>query len=769
MSNRLVRVVNVSMAAVALLIVLAVYWYAIRPLPQTSGEITAPIGARALVKRDARGVPHIEAASWQDAIFLQGYVTAQDRLWQMDGLRRFSAGELAEVFGPAMLAEDERSRRLRMRAIAEADAQRLSSEDRTLLAEYARGVNWFIETHRGDYSLEFSIPGRAYEPRHWTITDSILVGLAMFRDLTDLSKFEFAKGGLMAEADPARVRLLFPAVAGGFVNVGSNAWVVSGAHTVDGKPMLANDPHLAYSIPGIWHLVHLKAPGLNVSGAAIPGVPGVITGHNEQIAWGVTNLEADVLDLYDEQMDEGTGRYLFRGRMEQAQLDRERIAVRGGKPVEVNIWVTRHGPVLSKERGHVYTARWSAADGFGFGFFDIDRAQNWPQFRKAVSSYWGPAQNFVYADRAGNIGYQVGGRVPIRRGFDGDVPLDGASGAFEWDGYIPLEQMPSEYNPASGIIATANQNPFPPDFAYRVDGNFADRYRVQQIRALISAKPKLTVDDMLAVQKDVYSAYDFFLAQQVLAALRRRSSKEHIVREAVQVLGRWNGQMDKDEAAPMITELLSREIGQELMFQLMQPAIMKAVREKLPATRAGKRTGRIRLEAFTVPWPVSPEVRPRPEVIESLLRHRPKGWVAKEDWDAWLMGAFTAALEAGRGEQGSPVSKWRWGKMLRWKIEHPVGRQLPFVNRFFNIGPMEMSGSGTTVKQTTAVIGPSERMVVDMGDLDKSVQNLMAGESGAMASAHYKDQWRAYYVGKSFSMQFEHVDAKQVLRVKPGK
>ncbi len=448
MLNRLVRVVNVSIAALALLIVLAVYWYAIRPLPKTSGEITAPIGAPAIVKRDARGVAHIEATSWQDAIFLQGYVTAQDRLWQMDGLRRYSAGELAEVFGPAMLPADERSRRMRIKAIAEADAQRLNAEDRTLLFEYARGVNWFIETHRGDYSLEFSLPGRAYDPRLWTVTDSILVGLAMFRDLTDLSKFEFAKGRLIAEADPARVRLLFPPVAGEFVSVGSNAWVVSGAHTADGKPMLANDPHLVYSIPGTWHLVHLKAPGLNVSGAAVPGVPGVITGHNEQIAWGVTNLEADVMDLYAEQMDEGTGRYLFRGRTEQAQLDRETIRVKGGKPVQVNIWVTRHGPALGTQGGKSFTARWSAADGFGFGLFDVDRAQNWKQFRKAVSSYWGPPQNFVYADRAGNIGYQVGGRVPVRRGFDGDVPLDGASGAFEWDGYIPFEQMPREYNPA---------------------------------------------------------------------------------------------------------------------------------------------------------------------------------------------------------------------------------------------------------------------------------------------------------------------------------
>jgi penicillin G amidase len=422
-------------------------------------------------------------------------------------------------------------------------------------------------------------------------------------------------------------------------------------------------------------------------------------------------------------------------------LDRQTIRVRNGKPVEVDVWVTRHGPVVGSENGKAYSMRWSAIDGFGFPFFDIDRAQNWPQFRTAVSRYWGPGQDFVYADRAGDVGYQAGGRVPIRRGFDGDVPLDGASGRYEWDGYIPFAAMPSEYNPASGIIATANQNPFPPDFAYHVNGNFADTYRVQQIRALLCAKRTLTVRDMLRVQKDVYSAYDHFLAHQVVALSERHGSKEQMAREAVIILRQWNGQMDKNQAAPMITELLSREIGSDLVKVLVS------------------RSGITNL----------PDIRPRPQVIERLLREWPGGWVAHDDWDQWFTARLASALESGRREQGSPVSKWRWGKMLRWKIEHPVGRQLPFVRRFFDIGPVEMSGSGTSVKQTTAVVGPSERMVVDLGDLDKSVQNLVAGESGFVASAHYKDQWPAYYAGTSFPMQFERVDAKQVLHVRPGK
>ncbi len=334
----------------------------------------------------------------------------------------------------------------------------------------------------------FHSPVTSYDPKPWTLADSVLIGLVMYRDLTDSSKFEFSKGTLMSMADPTKVRTLFPAVQGAYVSPGSNAWAVSGVHTADGKPMAANDPHLGYGIPGTWHLVHLKAPGLDVSGAALPGLPGVINGHNEQIAFGETNLQADVMDLYAEQMDERNGRYMFQGKLEQAQLDRQMIGVRGAKPEELDIWVTKHGPLLIHANGKAYTMRWSAAEGFGFPFFEIDRAQNWEQFRTALSTFWGPGQNFIYADKAGNIGYQAAGRVPIRRDFDGDVPLDGASGKFEWDGYIPFEQMPSVYNPPSGIVATANQDSFPPDFPYRVEGNFADKYRIQQIRALLSSQ-----------------------------------------------------------------------------------------------------------------------------------------------------------------------------------------------------------------------------------------------------------------------------------------
>jgi penicillin amidase len=431
--------------------------------------------------------------------------------------------------------------------------------------------------------------------------------------------------------------------------------------------------------------------------------------------------------------------------VEQAQLETELIGVRGAKPVAVQTWITRHGPVIAtEEHGVSYSLRWTGNEGLTFPFWDVNRAQNWQQFQAAVQTLWGPPLNFVYADRDGNIGYQASGKVPIRRNFDGEAPVDGASGQFEWDGYIPASQMPSLYNPPSGIVATANQNPFPPAFPVSVPGNYHDRYRINQIRARLNAKAKFDVVDMLALQKDVYGAYDHFLARQVLAAAGRSSSADDLlVREAVAVLRIWDGQMDKDHAAPMIAELLSNSLGLSLVRSNLRPS---------PNQSSSWR----------------PPLLPKPEVIETLLETRPRGWVPRDDWDGWLVRSLVDALNEGRRRQGSPVSKWSWGRLLQCNFQHPVGKQLPLVDRYFDIGPVEMSGAGTTVKQTTATLGPSERMVVDFGHLDRSVQNLTTGESGAVASAHYKDQWPAYYVGTSFPMQFHSVDAKETLHIRPG-
>ena len=267
--------------------------------------------------RDAQGTPHIAAGSLDDALFAQGYVTAQDRLWQMDSLRRLAAGELAEVVGTVALESDRESRGLRLRHLAEDAQGAMPAADRAAMAAYARGVNAFIETHRDKLPLEFTLLG--YQPRPWTVADCALIGFHMFRILTTTWRDEVIKRNMLARGDAAKVGFLFPSRTGSEIQPGSNAWAVAGRLTASGKPILANDMHLEYSVPGVWYMAHLKAPGFNVAGVSLPGTPGLIVGHNQRIAWGITNLQFDVQDLYVERMDDRTGRYLFRGQTEQAQ------------------------------------------------------------------------------------------------------------------------------------------------------------------------------------------------------------------------------------------------------------------------------------------------------------------------------------------------------------------------------------------------------------------------------------------------------------------
>jgi penicillin amidase len=735
----LLRAVNLSIAVLLGALLAAVYWFGWRSLPQTSGSFTAPITGPATITRDARGVPHIAAASWEDALFLQGYATAQDRMWQMDALRRLAGGDLAEIVGKQALDSDRDARRWRLTRIAEAQERQLTPGSRAILAAYARGVNYYLETQRGRLPTEFTLLN--YDPRPWRVRDSLLIALEMFQTLSTSWREEVNKLHMLQNGDAGKVNFLYPRRTGGEIQPGSNAWVISGAHSADGKPILANDPHLEWSVPGAWHLVHLRAPGLDVTGAALPGVPAIIIGHNRRIAWGVTNLQFDVQDLYLEQIDLRTGRYQFQGHAEQARLERDLIEVKGQRPVEIATWVTRHGPIFFTDGDKSYAMRWMAAEEgpFDFPFLDLNRAGNWDEFNAALARFAGPAQNFVYADVDSNIGYHATGHLPVRRNCAGDVPADGASGMCEWDGVIPYDQLPQVFNPPSGVIVTANQNPFPADYAWPVNGRFSARYRAQEIRARLTSRAAWTPGDMLSVQKDVYSALSDFLARQVVAAWDKHPGTNSRVADAVSVLRQWNGQMEKQTAAPLVERLTYNELRKALA-ERAAPGLSNASQSYETAFLA-------------------------PEVIEQLLRERPADWFP--DYDALLVNCLTAAVNEGQKSQGSRVSRWDYGQYMGLKIENPVLGQVPLIGKYFDVGPVPMSGSANTIKQTSRTLGPSLRVIVDFGDFERSLENITVGESGHVLSRHYKDQWSAYYGGTSFPMQFDRVDAFAVLSVQP--
>jgi penicillin amidase len=480
-------------------------------------------------------------------------------------------------------------------------------------------------------------------------------------------------------------------------------------------------------------MTHLTAPGLDVSGVALPGAPGIIVGHNRRISWGITNLHFDVQDLYIEKIDERSGRYLYDGRVEQARGERERILVKGQGPVELVTWVTRHGPIIAADGNERIALRWTASDGAAFQYpiLDINRAENWQQFTAALARFPGPGSNFVYADVDGNIGYHAAGRLPIRRGFAGDVPVDGSTAQFEWDGYIPFDELPSLFNPPSGLIASANQNPFPPGYPHSVNGNFAPTHRLSQAREMLDTRKGWRAEEMLAVQKDVYSGFDHFLAGQLVAAYERRNVRSPRLDGVVDVLRQWSGQMDKDLAAPFITTLA---------YQHLRTAIVE---------RAAPGKG------------LSYDFQMARAVAERLLRERPAKWFA--DFDELLLRVLADAVEEGRRMQGADTAKWQYGRTLRVRIDHPVTHQIPMIGRYFDIGPVPMSGSPSSVKQTTQRLAPSMRMTADLGDWERSLLNVTAGQSGHVLSSHYRDQWNDYYWGRSYPMQFGRVTAKSTL------
>jgi penicillin amidase len=728
------RALNILLVVVVAGAGFAVWWYGWRASPKTSGTLTAGVHSPVRIVRDARGAPHIFAGSLEDAFFAQGFVTAQDRLWQMDMLRRLAGGELSEIAGRGALETDTLARKMRLRHVADEQLRELPGEERALLAAYARGVNFYIENNRGRWGWEFLAMG--YEPRPWRLADSLLAELQMDRTLTNSWETEIQKFRMLLDGDPEKVEMLYPLRSGREAVAGSNAWAVSGRFTATGKPILANDPHLELTIPSPWYIIQLQAPGLNVAGVSLVGAPGVAAGHNEHIAWGVTSLQFDSQDLYMERIDTRNGRYEFKGEILEARRETEVIPVAGERPAGLINLVTRHGPLFTAEGRNQMALRWAAAEPgpCSYPLLALDRARNWAEFRAALSRYSGAGLNFVYADRDGHIGLQVAGRLPLRRSFQGDVPLEGWTGKDEWDGFIPFEKLPSYFDPPSGRIVSANQDPFPIDTDYTVSGYFAAPYRQLQIQALLAAGKAWTPDKMLAVQKDVYSPFSHFLARQAVAAVQKTKAGG-AAQEAASLLKNWNGQMEIGLAAPVVADLLYRQ-----------------VRRRLAESTAPKAASGYRL--WMAPW-----------AVERMLRERPAGWFP--NWDKMLADATADAYEEARRLLGRNSERWEWGDVNRLTIVHPVAARISWIAPYFNVGPLPMSGSGTTVKQVSGRLAPSMRFVADLADWDRSLLNLATGESGHFLSGHYKDQWKAWYVGESFPLEFTRLQGKGTLTLNP--
>ncbi len=756
-------------------------WRTRASLPILDGQILAPeLSARVEVLRDARGVPHIRAQSIDDALFAQGYVTAQDRLWQMDLSRRKAEGELSEVFGDRTLRLDIESRTLGLPRVAERALADLLPDERRHLESYTRGVNAFIEGHRDRLPLEFFMI--RYQPRPWREVDSMAVALNLATELsqtwtTDLMREHIAaKLGKelfsdvfpdhsaldvpVADVPPrasggARTRspeLLIHAFDSGdcrwsiadcrlsqskivdpqlsMAGAGSNNWVVNGSHTKTGKPLLANDPHIAHSIPSVWYMVHLKAPGLNVTGVSLPGLPLITIGHNEHIAWGMTNTAPDVQDLYVESFNfRDPKKYLHNGQWVDAEVRDESIKVRNQRDYHFTVMVTRHGPVISRDGDRDLALQWTllSPHAVHLPFLRINQASNWQEFTAALRDFNVPMQNCVYADVEGNIGYYAAGLVPIRRQGNGAVPVPGSTDDYDWTGFIPFNDLPYSLNPSSGMIATANGRIVPDNYPYFITAKWDAPFRTARIFQLLREGGLLTPSDMLRIQTDILSLEDVWLAKQLLAAAEKQPPTSPDAQFALGVLKGWDGEARADSAATLVLEVTRHAL------------LARILKSKLGDDLSGYR------------WPMSTVF------LQNVLEQNLTRWLPPSDNDFNM--TLMKSLDEGIRQIPSLVhsqnhAAWRWGDTIPLTFRHPLSGGLPFLGRWLDVGPFPQAGTGTTVKQTSPRLGPSMRMVVDFSDLDQSMQNITLGESGQFTSPYYRDQFSAWYEGKSFPMLF---------------
>lgn len=764
--------------------------------PARSTLAVAGLKAPVTVRRDARGIPYIEASSAHDLFFAQGFVTAGDRLWQMDLLRRSARGELAEIFGKDVLEQDVQMRTFGFGRLADGLVTRVSPRLREALTAYAEGVNASV-AGRGETGLpsEFAILG--YRPKPWLPSDSLVIGKLFALDLDMSWPGELAKASLMdlpgdllgdlfIEESPLDVVLLGAAktsnegagagkeAAGAttrgslapsppldthalrlskgpaaldrlraalrhgrdrlFGLAASNNWVIAGKRSATGKPLLANDPHLSPSAPSIWYMTHLTGPGFHAAGVTAPGVVGILIGHNDRIAWGVTNLMGDVQDLYAERFD-AAGKVATPAGSRDAEIRKERILVRAATPgaaaevSEHETTSTRHGPIVADMGSTRYALRWTALDPDACevcAFFDIDGAADWKQFQAAVARHSGPPLNFVYADTSNHIGWIGAGRIPVRASGDGTVPADGATDAGAWSGYVPSAEMPRLFDPRDGLIVTANNRVVGTGYKHTITHAWVVPYRARRIQDLLAARPRIAVEDCQAVQGDTVSLADAGFAREMAAMAQAK----------IQGAQRPAGSPEPDADWSAIADTLAGWDGRAHEDSRVMP-LVAAARTLFVTKILDAALGPERGRAYG--WPN------RDTLIDKIAHDRPARWLPKEyaSYDDLFLACWREGRAALAKKAGDDAAQLTWGKVADPVVfAHPLAG-IPDAGAPFQIEPIPATtgGSGETVNAGPAV---SMRFIADCADWDRTRQGIALGESGDPASPHWKDQLDAW-------------------------
>jgi len=766
--GRTARYLVLGLALAAALGGAVVYSLLRRSVPASKGSVRLEgLDSPVEVFRDRWGVPHIYAGSVRDVMFAQGYVHAQDRLWHMELARRAASGSLAEVFGPVALDADRLLRRVGLRRAAEAELAQFAEAMRENVEAYAAGVNAFIEGNRNRLPPEFLI--LRFRPQPWMPVDGLTIGKFVGWSLSGNWDTEIVRAWIVERLGPEEAARMEPGYPVGAPLIvppgaecrglgaplleelrkvqelvgagggGSNNWVVDGHKSVTGKPLLANDPHLPLQMPSIWYEVHLNGGGANVIGASIPGIPGVIIGHNDRIAWGVTNTMTDGDDLFVERINPDDPRqYAYGGKWVDGDLVREEIRVRGRRePVVEEVLVTRHGPIIGPsipgERRALALRTVVAEPGqHAQSILLLNSAGNWEEFREALRQWPAPAQNFVYADVEGNIGYQMAGLVPLRAKGQGLVPSPGWTGEYEWKGFVPFDELPSVLNPPTHYVATANNKIVDDDYAYFLGAEYLDGYRIQRIVELLEAREKHSLEDFRSIQGDIYSIPGRELAQHLLGL----QSADQDARRALNFLRVWDYQLSPDSVAATIV--------QAFFLQMLRNTV---------AVKLGPLTDYFVGKEVHPAVPDSFYLHRSASWLLGLMREAPADWFAGRSWPEVMEQSLEEAVAGLRRQLGEDMSRWTWGRVHYAPFEHVLGR-VRALQPLFNRGPVPVGGDMNTVAQASYVgsrpfvvhsYTASYRQIIDLSDLNRSVAILPGGQSGHPASRHYSDMidaWR---------------------------
>ncbi len=802
------RRLGFALLALLALLAAALGWYAQRVQPQVHGEITLQ-GAAGMVRieRDEHGIPTVRADSVRDVAFGLGVAHAQDRLWQMETHRRIAAGRLAEAFGEGALGTDRFLRALGARRAAAAQWQQLSPESRQTLQAYSDGVNAVLREQLRARPPEFVLLGLQPEP--WEPLDSLAWAIMMAWDLGANWHSELLRLRLALKMPVERINQLMPPYPGeaplasadyaalfrslkldapatqqawqrlpeiappsGVEGAGSNNWVLAGSHTASGKPLLANDPHLKLSTPALWYFARLEAPGLKVAGATLPGLPVVVLGQNEHLAWGFTNTGPDVQDLYIEQVDPGDARR-YRTPTGWAAFESvaDVIKVKGRPDVPVVLRRTRHGPVISDagisddvlgpktHPTHVLALRWTALDADSDTVatsLAFQRARSVAEFFAASRTWVAPMQNTVVADREGHIGMVAPGRVPLRKpenDLHGLVPAPGWDARYDWAGWVPADETPRETDPARGWIATANQRITAPGYAHYITSEWALPYRQQRIEQMLQARPRHSIDDLAVMQADIKS----LAAPALLPWLLKAKSAHPLAAAAQAQLAGFDGTMAAERAAPLIFWAWQRQLGMGLFAD----------------------------DAGAALWERSLAGRSFSEVIDAVLARDDASWCddrntpALETCAAQIDAAFTRALDELQARFGTDVSRWQWGQAHQARSEHRPFSRVKALARFFelrvpvggdtftvNVSRVGLQPDATTGELFLDEHGPSLRALYDLGDATQSRFMHSSGQSGIVFSPLFSSFVQPWAQGQYVPL-WPQGEAAQVLVIRP--